>query len=70
MILTIMYCEECGADLREWDFVKRRARFLENRPYCTTCRPIVEAPSSPTWALVQGPLPNGAWTLPRNRELH
>jgi hypothetical protein len=69
MILTIMNCEECGADLREWDFLRRRARLLENRAYCTRCRPFVEVSSSPTWTLVEGPLPNGAWTLPRNRQL-
>ena len=69
MILAIMTCEECGAPLREWDFIKRRARLLENRAYCTKCRPIVQASGSPTWTLAPGPLPNGARTLPRNREL-
>ena len=64
MIQTIMNCDECGSDLREWDFLKKRARLIENRPYCTVCRPFTPAPR-----LVPEPLPNGARTLPRNRQL-
>jgi hypothetical protein len=67
MMVTIMTCVECGADLREWDFVKRRARLLENRPYCTVCKPQGMPPSS--W---RGPefFPiRGARQLPRNRHL-
>lgn len=64
MILTIMNCEECGSDLREWDFLKKRARLIENRPYCTVCRPFGKALRAPG-----EPLPNGARTLPRNRHL-
>jgi hypothetical protein len=62
-----MTCTDCGADLREWDFLKRRARLVENRPYCTVCKPHVRAP--------QGDPPDetiavrGARQLPRNRHL-
>jgi len=65
MILTIMNCEECGADLREWDFLKKRARLIENRSYCTVCRPFTGRAA----AALPSPLPNGARTLPRNRQL-
>ena len=57
MVITIMTCVECGADLREWDFVKRRARLLENRPYCTVCKPPMVFPL------------RGARQLPRNRHI-
>ena len=43
MMMTIMTCTDCGADLREWDFLKRRARLVENRPYCTVCKPTVRS---------------------------
>lgn len=69
MILTIMNCEECGADLREWDFLKKRARLIENRSYCTVCRPFTRTASATAAPALPGPLPNGAWTLPRNRQL-
>ena len=64
---TIMTCVECGADLREWDFLKRRARLVENRPYCTVCRPHLRAPH-PTPPEIQYVL-RGARQLPRNRHL-
>ncbi len=35
----IVYCEGCGHSLREDDFEKGRARMIDNRPFCTTCRP-------------------------------
>ncbi len=67
MMRTIMTCADCGADLREWDFLKRRARLLENRPYCTVCRPMMRAPFaeplSDTFPV------RGARQLPRNRHL-
>ena len=66
-MMTIMTCVECGADLREWDFLKRRARLVENRPYCAVCKPSQRAPSDE-------PEPEafpvrGARELPRNRHL-
>ena len=66
-MVTIMTCAECGLDLREWDFLKRRARLVENRPYCTVCRPTVRA-------ITTDPLGDrnpvrGARQLPRNRHL-
>lgn len=66
-MMTIMTCVECGADLREWDFLKRRARLVENRPYCTVCKPAqrtpIEEPAEETFPV------RGAKQLPRNRHL-
>jgi len=64
MILTVMNCEECGTELRDWDFFRKRARLIENRPYCTVCRPSLRADPRP-WSQ----LPNGARSLPANRHL-
>ena len=36
----IVYCEGCGHNLREDDFEKGRARMIDNKPFCTECRPI------------------------------
>jgi hypothetical protein len=67
MTMAIMTCAECGADLREWDFLKRRARLVENRPYCTICRPHLRAPQE-DWREEVFPV-RGARQLPRNRHL-
>jgi hypothetical protein len=67
MMMTIMTCVECGADLREWDFLKRRARLVENRPYCTVCRPHIRAPQPESEE--EDFLVRGARQLPRNRHL-
>ena len=67
MMMTIMTCAECGADLREWDFLKRRARLLENRPYCSVCRPRATPDANvrePEFFPIRG-----ARQLPRNRHL-
>lgn len=65
-MMTIMTCVECGADLREWDFLKRRARLVENRPYCTVCRPAQRTPMEDA---EEGFPVRGARQLPRNRHL-
>ncbi len=66
-MMTIMICVECGADLREWDFLKRRARLVENRPYCTVCKPAQRAPAADSG---DETFPvRGAKQLPRNRHL-
>jgi hypothetical protein len=65
--MTIMTCVECGADLREWDFLKRRARLVENRPYCTVCKPPIRAPQAGPPAVPF--VTRGARQLPRNRHL-
>jgi hypothetical protein len=66
MMIAIMTCVECGADLREWDFLKRRARLLENRPYCTVCKPQ----PAPATGREREYFPlRGANQLPRNRHL-
>jgi len=65
-MMTIMTCVECGTDLREWDFLKRRARLVENRPYCTVCKP---AQRTPTDVAEEGVPVRGAKQLPRNRHL-
>jgi len=62
-MMTIMTCAECGADLREWDFLKRRARLVENRPYCMVCRPPLRNPATARIDV------RGARHLPRNRHL-
>jgi len=67
MMMVIMTCAECGTDLREWDFLKRRARLVENRPYCTVCKPHVRAPH-PEGVDETFPV-RGARQLPRNRHL-
>lgn len=36
----IVYCEGCGNSLREDDFDRGKARLLDNRPFCTQCRPF------------------------------
>ena len=67
MMMTIMTCTDCGAELREWDFLKRRARLVENRPYCTVCKPAVRTPAEDRGF---DPFPvRGARQLPRNRQL-
>jgi hypothetical protein len=42
----IVYCSGCGKSLLESDFDKGKAHTLENRPYCTTCKPLEAAPPS------------------------
>ena len=66
-MMTIMTCTECGADLREWDFLKRRARLVENRPYCTVCKPHLRTPQHD--ADEEPFAVRGARQLPRNRHL-
>jgi hypothetical protein len=43
----IVYCEGCGNSLREDDFSRGRARMIDNRPYCTACRPYQEGEEGP-----------------------
>jgi hypothetical protein len=43
----IVYCEGCGNSLREDDFERGRARMIDNRPYCTTCKPYLEGENEP-----------------------
>jgi hypothetical protein len=43
----IVYCEGCGHSLRESDFEKSRARMIDNRPYCTECRPFEDGEAEP-----------------------
>jgi hypothetical protein len=43
----IVYCEGCGNSLREDDFGRGRARTIDNRPYCTDCRPYLEGEEQP-----------------------
>ena len=66
-MISIMTCVECSADLREWDFLKRRARLVENRPYCAVCKPAQRTPVEHP-ALEAFPV-RGAKQLPRNRHL-
>jgi hypothetical protein len=43
----IVYCEGCGHNLREDDFERGRARMIDNRPFCTTCRPYRSGEGEP-----------------------
>src|SRR6185295_3251907 len=43
----IVYCEGCGNSLREDDFDRGKARLLDNRPFCTECRPYKEGEEPP-----------------------
>jgi hypothetical protein len=43
----IVYCGDCGQRLSEDDFDRGRARFIENRPFCTACRGEAPAPPPP-----------------------
>src|SRR5262249_27655097 len=43
----IVYCEGCGNSLREADFERGRARMIDNRPFCTQCRPVEEPEPAP-----------------------
>lgn len=36
----IVYCEACGRRLLEEEFSKFKAHFLDDKPYCTDCRPL------------------------------
>jgi hypothetical protein len=67
MMQTIMTCVDCGADLREWEFLKRRARLVENRPYCAVCKPSQRTPGGGEEDELF-PV-RGARALPRNRHL-
>lgn len=37
--MEIVYCGGCGKVLREDEFARGQARFLDNRPWCVECRP-------------------------------
>jgi hypothetical protein len=37
--LEIVYCGGCGKALREDEFARGQARFLDNRPWCSDCKP-------------------------------
>ena len=39
----IVYCGGCGRSLREDDFTKGKAHTVDNRPYCTGCKPMPES---------------------------
>lgn len=42
----IVYCHECGRSLREEEFEKSRAHWIDNVPYCLDCR--TPDPTPPT----------------------
>ena len=44
--MEIVYCGGCGKALREDDFSRGQARFLDNRPWCAECRPPDKNPIS------------------------
>jgi hypothetical protein len=42
--MEIVYCGGCGKVLREDEFTKGQARFLDNRPWCVECKPPDKSP--------------------------
>jgi hypothetical protein len=36
----IVYCVDCGINLREDEFDRGRAQEIDNRPYCVKCKPV------------------------------
>ncbi len=42
--MEIVYCGGCGKALREDDFARGLAHFLDNRPWCSECKPPDKAP--------------------------
>jgi hypothetical protein len=53
----IVYCEGCGNSLREDDFERGRARLIDNRPFCTECRPFKEGEGPPPRRVSSGKIP-------------
>lgn len=45
---SIVYCDGCGKSLPEDEFNRGKAHFVEERPYCTACKPLPEAPPPKT----------------------
>jgi hypothetical protein len=43
----IVYCEGCGKRLTEDDFDRGKAQDHENRPFCSSCRPVTAPPPPP-----------------------
>jgi hypothetical protein len=43
----IVYCEGCGKRLTEKDFSRGKAQDHDNRPFCSTCRPVTAPPPPP-----------------------
>jgi hypothetical protein len=65
----IVYCEGCGNSLREDDFDRGKGRLLDNRPFCTECRPYQEGEEPPRRASsgrvpIQPPRKNATERLP------
>ena len=44
----IVYCGGCGKSLREDEFTKGKAHTVDNRPFCTECKPIQDARPAPS----------------------
>jgi hypothetical protein len=70
MILTGMNGEQGGTDPIERDFQKMWAPRIEIGPREAAGGPIPEMARRPWDRRPSSSLPNGAWTLPRNRRLH
>ena len=77
--MELVYCGGCGRVLREDDFSRGRARFLDNRPWCEECKPPEKNPipipaqarkgsSAKLPRVSSGPLPQVA-SAPPNRGL-
>ncbi len=66
----ILYCSDCGTNLREEDFERGRAGHQDHRPYCIACRPDLK-PVTPRSFARAAPVdrtpPSGLRRLPHAR---
>ncbi len=40
----IVYCQSCGSKLTESEFERGKAQMIDNRPFCSRCRPVTAPP--------------------------
>jgi hypothetical protein len=59
------FCDDCGARLRSWDFLKERAVISGGRAFCLTCRPS-GTPVTPPLPEARG---ETRWRTRRNRQV-
>ncbi|HXG60781.1 MAG TPA: LamG domain-containing protein [Planctomycetota bacterium] len=52
---SIVYCDGCGKSLPEDEFTRGKAHFVDERPFCVSCKPLPEPP--PARPPTPSPLP-------------
>ena len=59
----ILYCGDCGKVLKEEDFERLKAGYLQNSPYCIQCCPnvVLSTPPAPKLADWDRARPPGSW---------